>query len=204
MRELKNGFLTGMMLQLAVGPVFFYITNLAMQKTFLDGLAGVLAVTSVDYLYITLSILGVGKLLEKEKNKKILGWLGPAVLVIFGVITLRGVFSGQAGGAASTGAGLAASFSSVFALTASSPLTIVFFGSLFTARAVEFGYGRRQLVLFGAGTGFATFAFMGSAIILFTMVKQAVPLVVMQVLNGLVGLLLVGYGLFRLYKNGTA
>jgi threonine/homoserine/homoserine lactone efflux protein len=68
----KNGITTGLFLQLAIGPVFFYITNLTLQRSIYDGLIAVLAVTIVDYLYITISILGIGKLLEKNKIKIIL------------------------------------------------------------------------------------------------------------------------------------
>lgn len=70
MRVFRNGLLTGLILQLAVGPVFFFIINLTLQKTLLDGIVGVSAVTLVDYFYITLAIVGVGKLLENNRFKK--------------------------------------------------------------------------------------------------------------------------------------
>lgn len=73
MKIFKNGLATGLILQLAIGPVFFFIINLALQRSIFDGLAGALAVTIVDYIYITLSILGIGKLLENKKVKKIFG-----------------------------------------------------------------------------------------------------------------------------------
>ena len=50
----KNGLVTGLFLQLAIGPVFFFIVNLSLQKTIWDGLTAVLAVTIVDYTAITL------------------------------------------------------------------------------------------------------------------------------------------------------
>ena len=68
-----NGLATGLILQLAIGPVFFFIINLVLQRTFWDGLAGVFAVTLVDYFYITLAIVGIGKLLERKKLNKIFG-----------------------------------------------------------------------------------------------------------------------------------
>ena len=66
----KNGLATGLILQLAIGPVFFFIVNLTLRKTIFDGLAGVLAVTLVDYFYIALAIFGIGKLLENKKVKR--------------------------------------------------------------------------------------------------------------------------------------
>ena len=72
MKIFKNGLMTGLVLQLAIGPVFFFIVNLTLQRTIFDGLAGALAVTLGDYFYITLSILGIGKLLERQQIKKYL------------------------------------------------------------------------------------------------------------------------------------
>lgn len=72
-RVLINGFSTGLLLQLAIGPVFFFIINLSLQRTILDGLCAVSAVTNVDYIYILLAAAGVGRLFEDPKTKKILG-----------------------------------------------------------------------------------------------------------------------------------
>ena len=63
MNSFGNGLATGLVLQVAVGPVFFFIVNLALQKSILDGLVGTVAVTVVDYFYIALSILCICKLL---------------------------------------------------------------------------------------------------------------------------------------------
>jgi len=70
MKIFKNGLATGLVLQFAIGPVFFFIINLALQRSIFDGLIGTLAVTIVDYFYITLAIFGIGKLLENKKIKK--------------------------------------------------------------------------------------------------------------------------------------
>lgn len=63
MKVFINGLLTGLILQTAIGAVFFFIINLALQRSLYDGLVAVVAVTLVDYFYISLAILGIGKLL---------------------------------------------------------------------------------------------------------------------------------------------
>lgn len=201
MKEIINGLLTGLTLQLAIGPVFFFIVNLALQKTFFDGFAGVLAVTTVDYLYISLAIFGIGKLLERKKFKKAFGIVSSFVLAIFGYIILKGaISSGVSNIVIKESSNFVSSYTSVFLLTISSPMTIVFFTSLFTTKAVEYGYTKKELLLFGLGTGLATFIFMGSSVILFSLIKGAVPILLVKLLNGLVGCLLIGYGIFRLTK----
>ena len=201
MKEFKNGLLTGLTLQLAIGPVFFFIINLALQKTIYDGLAGVLAVTFVDYLYILLSILGIGKLLEKRKFKQIFGITSSILLVIFGVLIFKGIFEKNTSmQALSNSSNLFSSFSSVFLITISSPMTIVFFTSLFTAIAIEYKYAKNELLRFGLGTGFATLLFMGPFVVFASLIKEVIPTLLFQVLNGTVGILLIGYGLLRMYR----
>lgn len=194
-----NGLITGLMLQLAIGPVFFFITNLALQKTLIDGFAAVFAVTLVDYLYIALAIFGIGAFLKRPLVKRIFGVIGPLVLSIFGGMVLYGAITSTS---IST-IGLitsnpSASFMQTFLITISSPMTIVFWTSLFASKASELNYSEKQLILFGFSTGLATPLFMGSAVIVFSQLRDAIPLFVVQVLNGVVGAVLIYYGVSRL------
>jgi len=204
MKEFKNGLLTGLTLQLAIGPVFFFIINLALQKTILDGFAGVLGVTLVDYFYIALAIFGIGKLLKNKRFKKIFGAVSSIVLVIFGFLIIKSILGSEVIRSNSiSSTNLLQSFSSVFLLTISSPMTIVFFTSLFTAKAVEYNYSKKELCLFGLGTGFATLLFIGSSVIVFSLIKGAIPIILIQILNSIVGCLLIGYGVIRLTRVTT-
>ncbi|KKP67140.1 MAG: Lysine exporter protein (LYSE/YGGA) [Candidatus Roizmanbacteria bacterium GW2011_GWA2_35_19] len=202
MKVFKNGLITGLIFQLAIGPVFFFIVNLTLQKTMLDGLAGVIGVTLADYFYIALAIIGVGKILENNKIKKAFGIVSSVVLILFGLTMLKGVANIQI--SANTiidSANIFSSFLSVFLLTISSPLTIVFWTGVFAAKTIELNYSKKELFIFGLSTGLATFIFMSLSVILFSLIKQIVPIILIQLLNGLVGFLLVGYGILRLKKS---
>ena len=199
MKIFKNGLITGLLLQLAVGPFFFFIVNLTLQKTILDGFVAVFAVTLVDYLYITLAILGIGKLFEKKKVKRIFSIVSSIVLMIFGVILIKGILGSNISiNVATDSKNLLTSFTSVFFLTISSPMTIVFFTSLFTAKTVQYNYAKRELVIFGFATGLATFIFLGLTVFLSSLIKGNIPMLLIQFLNALVGCLLIGYGAVRL------
>jgi threonine/homoserine/homoserine lactone efflux protein len=202
MKIFKNGLATGLLLQFAIGPVFFFIANLTIQRTFLDGIVAVLAVTIVDYLYISLAILGVGKLLERKKVKKNFGIISSIVLIIFGLIIIKDVISSDIStNANTTSSNLLTSFTSIFFLTLSSPMTIVFFTSLFATKAVELNYTKQELLFFGLSTGSATFIFLGTSVILFSLIGGAIPIMLIRLLNILVGILLIGYGTVRLVKG---
>lgn len=201
MKAFRNGLSTGLILQLAVGPVFFFIANLTLERSFWDGLFGVLAVTTVDFFYISLSIFGVGTLLENKKTKKVFGAISSVVLMIFGALIIKNLIAGGLANDVISSTSLFSSFASVFLLTISSPLTIVFFTSLFTAKAIEYGYKKKELLAFGLGTGLATFLFMGTSVILFSLLKESIPMLLIQILNAIVGCLLIGYGAVRLKKS---
>lgn len=201
MRIFKNGLLTGLTLQLAIGPVFFYIVNLTIQNTILSGFMAVLGVTLGDYVYITLGILGIGELLKKEKFKKVFGIISSIILILFGIFIIKNTIGTNAPNVANINSiSLFSSFVSTFILTISSPLTIVLFTSLFTAKAVEYNYTKKELFTFGFGTGMATLLFMGISVISFSLIKGSISTLVIQILNLTVGCLLIGYGGMRSVK----
>lgn len=200
MKIFKHWLLTGLLLQLAIGPVFFFIANLTLQRTILDGFVAVGAVTIVDYFYITLAILGVGTLLKKKKIKRIFWIVSSLMLIIFWIYIITNMIGWKFWSNEIVTSDVFSSFTSVFLLTLSSPMTIVFFTSLFATKAIEYGYKKKELFVFGFSTGLATLLFMWTAVILFSLIKNAVPLLLIQILNWIVGCLLISYGWIRLKK----
>lgn len=93
------------------------------------------------------------------------------------------------------------SFFSAFILTISSPLTILFWTSIFTAKTVEYSMNKKELSIFGLASGLATFLFLGSIVILLSFMRTMIPIELIQILNILVGLLLVSYGVMRSVKT---
>jgi len=196
---LLNGFLTGLILQIAIGPVFFFILNISLQKTVIDGLFAVIAVTIVDYIFIALAVLGVGKILEKPKIKFGLGVASSVVLILFGIIMILTIKQNNFDNISIESSHIS-SFISAFLLTVSSPLTIVFWTGLFSTRAIEKGYTKKQLLFFGIAAGLATFVFLGSSVTLLSIIRASIPLGLVKILNSAVGLLLIIYGMIRFCK----
>jgi threonine/homoserine/homoserine lactone efflux protein len=156
----------------------------------------------IDYLYITLAIVGIGRLLDNSRVKRVFAIVSPVVLAVFGTVMIKGIAgTGVSDEAISHPADPLASFAAVLALTISNPMTIVFFASLFSARAIEHGYAKGGLFVFGLGTGMATPLFMGTSVLLFSFIGNSIPPVVTQGLNLIVGFLLVGYGVLRIART---
>ena len=202
MKPLKNGLFTGLLLQMAIGPVYFFVANLALQKSLYDGFAGVLAVTLTDYLYITLALFGVGKLLKNKKIKKTFGVIGSVLLVVFGIMLISGFTKKPAPMImAANASDLLTSFAATFILTLASPVTILFWTGIFATKAAVHNYSKRNLVFFGLGAGLSTPLFLGFSVIIFSLIKQSIPLIIIQILNILIGCILVIYGGIRLFKT---
>jgi len=201
MKALLNGILTGLFLQLAIGPVFFYILGIAIDSSFSTSFFGVLAVTLVDYIYIVLSIYGIGKLLEREKIKRIFGLISSLVLLVFGIMLINKALIPSNGMVLGNEWTISKAFISCFLLTISSPLTIVFWSSVFATKALEKNYSKSELFLFGTGAGSATLLFLSIVMYIISIVKTTIPVKAISVLNILVGIVIVVYGLSRFIKG---
>jgi threonine/homoserine/homoserine lactone efflux protein len=196
----KNGLITGFVINLAIGPLSLFVIGLTLQKTLLDGLMGALALTLVVYIYIALAVFGVSKLLENKKVKQIFGMISAIVLVIFGAIIIKGAIGIEISEALVGTKNLLASFVTVFILAISNPLSIVLFTGLFSTKAIEHNYVKRDLYYFGFGVGLATFSFTALVVLLISIISQSIPIIIIQILNILVGIAIIGYGVISLNK----
>lgn len=198
-----KGFKFGMLLQLAVGPMCLMVFNTSTTYGFLMGLSLVLAISLIDGLYIILSGIGVAAIINKEKIKSTVKILGCIVLVLFGVNTITGAF------------GLTllpdlnlfsnATNQNVFIqgllLTASNPLTIIFWGGVFSTQVVENDFSKRQLILFGFGCILSTLLFLTIVSFFGSILSGFLPQIIVQILNITVGAILIYFGIKLLFKK---
>jgi arginine exporter protein ArgO len=201
LKTFLNGLTTGLILQVAIGPVFFFLANIALQRNIVEGLAAALVVTFVDYIYIALAIAGTGKLLEKVKIKRLLSYGSPIALIIFGLLMAKNTINVNNVSLINQEIpSLLSTLIAVFFLTLSSPLTIVFWTSIFAARAIEYSLTKKELIIFGISAGLATLIFLGLSIILISLIKTTIPTSIIPIVNMMVALVLLYYGISRLFK----
>ena len=92
------------------------------------------------------------------------------------------------------------SFIQAFMLTLSSPLTIVFWTSIFASKMDEYNLNKKEIIIFGLACGLATLLLLGVSVVIFSWIKIIVSNRVMQFLNFIVGALLLFYGIIRIKK----
>ena len=198
-----KGFKYGMLIQLAIGPVSLLVFKTAGEAGFGMGLVLVFAVALVDALFITMAGAGAVYFLKKEKIQAAFKVISCVVLVIFGVITILGAFDISV----MPGIGLFSEMNTgnIFLqgvlLTASNPLTILFWNSLIAAQSRRQTMNTRHLFIFGTGCVLSTVVFLTAVAAAGSTVNKFLPETLTRVLNVLIGLVLIAYGAVLLVQK---
>ena len=88
MEIILKGILSGIVLALMLGPVFFTILQTSIERGFKSGVLVAIGVSVSDALYITFSYLGLSQFIENEKFKTYLTYGGGIMLLGFGLYYL--------------------------------------------------------------------------------------------------------------------
>jgi len=196
-----RGFKFGILLQLAVGPMCLLVFNTSAKYGFEVGMSLVLAISLIDLLFITLSGVGVGGIIEKEGIKRAIKFFGAIVLIVFGanMIARAFDFSLLPNIQLFTEVNEKSIFLQGLLLTASNPLTIIFWSGVFSTQVIENNYNKMQLCYFGLGCILSSVCFLTFIAVLGTEISSFLSSNVMQVLNICVGCIIIYFGV-RLIK----
>lgn len=200
-----QGIKFGMLLQIAIGPVSLFILTTAVNSTFLNSFLAVLAVTLVDSIYIILALLGAVSFLKRGKNELVFKWLSAMILVLFGINILANTSGIQLLPSFNLlNAGISnSSFIYAFILTLSSPLTILFWVGVFTAKVSEEHYKNRDLLYFTLGCLSSTLIFLTSLSIIGSTFHYILPVGIIIWLNVIAGLVMIYFGVMVLKPKTT-
>ena len=197
-----KGLKFGMLLQFAVGPMCLVVFNTSTTFGFASSLHLVFAIALIDALYIALSCIGIATIINKTKIKATIKLVGCLVLFLFGANTISDVFSLSFLPSISLFSNTSSKnlFVQGLLLTASNPLTIIFWGGMFSAQMIENEWDRNQLFYFAVGCILATIVFLTIVAFLGSILIGFLPQVIVQILNLLVGIFLIFFGLRLLYN----
>lgn len=192
-----KGLRFGMLLQLSIGPMCLLVFQTASSNGFLSSLNLVVAISLIDAFYIGLSGLGITAVLRREGIQKIMKFFGCLILILFGLNNFSGSFDiailpKLALFSNVSGRNL---FLQGLLLTASNPLTILFWSGVFTTQVLENHWNKGQLFEFAAGCVLSTLSFLTFIAVLGSVIGNFLPYLVIQLLNGLVGVFLIFFGI---------
>lgn len=198
-----KGLKFGMMLQLAIGPMCLLVFQTSATLGFITGLSMVAAIALVDGLFITLSGFGVAAIINKKEIKIIVKILGCFILILFGINTITGVLHYSLLPEISLFSKVSNQnfFIQGVLLTASNPLTIIFWSGVFSTQVIEYNLTKKQLVLFGIGCVLSTLLFLSIIAFSGSVLSSFLPQSIISVFNIIVGFILIYYGIRILYKK---
>lgn len=199
-----KGFKFGLLLQLAIGPVFVFVIKTATGSGILAAEAAVLAATLIDALFVVLAILGIGKLIDKPGFKIILKYFGIIVLLYFGAGTALSSFGINiipGFGSLVNSGNISSSFVLCLILTVSNPLTILFWTGVFASKITAEGFTKNDIRLFGTGAVMTTFVFLGLVAFLAGLLQPVMTDELMKLLNVVVGIVLICFSIKLFMKK---
>lgn len=191
-----------MMLQLSIGPVCLYILKTGFARGFVPAETAVLAVALIDSLYIVLAVTGLSRLINGVKSKWVLRIIGAAVVMIFGIsIILSQLFRISLIPAVNLFSDVIFDnpFYDGLLLTASNPLTIIFWSGVFATRMSENNFSKKDIIYFSVGCVIATLVFLTLIALVGTLVRDFLPPLVIQLLNLAVGVALIFFAVKMLF-----
>lgn len=193
---LFEGYKFGLMLQLAVGPICLLVFNLSSNYGLILGLVSVLGVTIVDSFFILFAIRGSEKLIKNVKVKTILKYAGALILILFGISFIYdSLWTNTVTSITITEFQTPKVFIESIIITASNPMTIIFWASAFSSKVAGGKFTKKDVYLFGMGSVMSTVTFLTVVALIGTITKTFLTSWLIILLNIAVGIVLIGFGI---------
>ncbi|MEW4288143.1 LysE family translocator [Rossellomorea marisflavi] len=197
---LLKGLLIGFTVAAPVGPIGILCINRTLSKGRLTGFVSGLGAASADAIYGCIAAFGLTFITSFLISQKLwLQLIGGLFLCYLGIQTYRSRPAGHA--ASARGGGLLKSYTSVFFLTVTNPMTILFFIGIFSGIGLgksSFDMGSALLMVTGVFLGSA--AWWLSLSFGVSLFRKRFSDDSLAWINRLSGIIVFGFGVFALLK----
>ncbi|MEW5570789.1 LysE family translocator [Rossellomorea marisflavi] len=197
---LLKGLLIGFTVAAPVGPIGILCINRTLSKGRLTGFVSGLGAASADAIYGCIAAFGLTFITSFLISQKLwLQLIGGLFLCYLGIQTYRSRPAGHA--ASARGGGLLKSYTSVFFLTVTNPMTILFFIGIFSGIGLgksSFDMGSALLMVTGVFLGSA--AWWLSLSFGVSLFRKKFSNDTLAWINRLSGIIVFGFGVFALLK----
>lgn len=192
-----EGIRFGIILQLAIGPLCLLTFHTGATQGFIQAMLVVSGICLIDMFYMFLAGCGVAKLMQSDRMRRRMRLFATIVLAAFGLNMIANSLN------ISVLPNLALSndilpdsmFVRSIILTASDPLTILFFSGMFSERVAEKNYGVQDLTIYAAGVMVVTVLFLSGVAAMSSVLSTFLAEPAIRVLNAIVGCFLIYFGL---------
>lgn len=198
-----EGISMGLLLSAMIGPVFFSLVQGSLQHGFRYSAALAFGVLVSDSLYVVVTYFGLQLFSETDFFEMVLGYLGGLILIGFGVRSLfkKSLDRISTGGIDLPKARKRSAFAKGFGINGINPFVMLFWISIVGIVQLKEGFQSKEIALYYVGILLTVFAIdLLKALVAKQMARWVTPRV-MWVLNKLVGLIIIGFGLRMIWTT---
>ncbi len=193
----------GLVLSVMIGPVFFSLVQGSLLHGFRYSAALALGVLVSDSIYVFVTYFGLQLFSEIDFFEMILGYLGGLILIGFGIKSLvkKSVDRISTGGIDLPKARKRSAFAKGFGINGINPFVMLFWISIVGIVETKEHFRDEDIAFYYVGILITVFAIdLLKALIAKQMARWVTP-TVMWVLNKLVGLIIIGFGLRMIWTT---
>ena len=200
-----EGISMGLLLSAMIGPVFFSLVQGSLQHGFRYSAALAFGVLVSDSLYVVVTYFGLQLFSETDFFEMILGYLGGLILIGFGIGSLvkKSVDRISTGGITLPKAKKRSAFAKGFGINGINPFVMLFWISIVGIVQQKESFQSKDIALYYVGILLTVLAIdLLKALVAKQMARWVTPRV-MWILNKLVGLIIIGFGLRMIWTTWT-
>ena len=202
-QSILEGISMGLVLSAMIGPVFFSLVQGSLQHGFRYSASLALGVLVSDSLYVLITYFGLQLFSETDFFEMILGYLGGLILIGFGIKSLlkNSVDRISTGGITLPKARKRSAFAKGFGINGINPFVLLFWISIVGIVQQKEHFQSQDIMLYYFGILLTVFAVdLLKALVAKQMARWVTPRV-MWILNKLVGLIIIGFGLRMIWTT---
>lgn len=195
-----NGILFGLLLTIFIGPVFFALIQTSIHKGFFPGVLMAVGISLSDLLYITITYLGISKLINNEAVNVWMGLGGGIIMIAFGISSiLKPVVHQSVVRSEGDNTNVFKPILKGFLLNGVNPSVLIFWLGIGSMATVNYRYSPQEAVLFFAAIISTVFITDVIKTFIAQRLRKVLTLKLMKIMNRLVGAGLIAFGIRLFY-----
>jgi threonine/homoserine/homoserine lactone efflux protein len=207
MAELWNaiagGAFAGLVIAVMIGPIFFALLQVSIEKGFLIGLVFALGIVSSDAFFFTLAYLGLSQFGTSKLVHEIMGVVGGGFLIGFGFyLGLKKIKEMKPSGDIIYRTSLVKSYFKGFFLNSLNPSAFLYWVMVVTAVHAQYEGNANKIFAFFMATMIIVFSTDTLKAFLATKLKNVITATFMLWLNRVSGIVLIGAGVKLIWDAG--
>lgn len=203
MEVILKGLGFGLILSLTTGPVFFALLQTSVDRGFTAGLFMAMGISISDISFVVISYLGFSKLISLPKYELLFSLVGGIILLLLGIYTFFKRKSSSSRQFVKNPKNIVRALAKGFIMNTFSPFVLIYWLGVMGFATVDLGFADFELRLFFATILITVLSADVTKAWLANKLRALVRPRVINTVNIITGVVLVGFGARLLYLAAT-